>query len=250
MTAPGGKLLELDGVGFTYHTRAGFFSHHHYEALSDISFAVNRGETLGVIGRNGCGKSTLMKILSGIFQPDKGVIHRHCDRIALLSLAVGFDLELSGTHNLILACMLLGSSRAEALARHDDIVEFAELGDFIDEPLKTYSAGMKARLGFSVGMKMVADLLLIDEVLGVGDAGFRDKATEAIKSRINSEQSVIFVSHSMKSIEELCNRVIWLEGGTVREMGQPQVVIEHYTAEMKRVHGVGNIANTRYRVTA
>lgn len=243
------QIIALEGVGFAYRIRAGLFGHRTYRALSDISFAVDRGETLGVIGRNGCGKSTLLRVLSGIFQPDRGVIHRNCERISLLSLALGFDGELSGSHNLVLACMFLGSSRKEAERHYDEIVEFAELQDFMDQPLKTYSSGMRARLGFSVGLKMHADLLLIDEVLGVGDASFRRKATEALHERINSEQSVVFVSHSMDSVSNLCSRVIWLEGGQVREQGEPQRVIEHYLEEMEKVRGVGNTANVRGRLT-
>ncbi len=250
MTEPGRTLLELQNVGFTYRTRAGIFGHHYCEALTEISFSLRAGETLGIIGRNGCGKSTLLKILSGIYQPDHGVILRHCDRVALLSLAIGFDPELSGSNNLILACMLLGSDREEAFAHHDEIVEFAELEDFIQEPLKTYSAGMKARLGFSVGLKMNADLLLIDEVLGVGDAAFNDKATEAMKHRINSAQSVIFVSHTMPSVRKLCTRVLWREGGRIREAGEPGAVIKSYMTELKSVHGVGNIAVRRSRLRA
>jgi len=250
MNASGRTLLELRNVGFTYRTRAGIFGHHYCEALTDINFSLQAGETLGIIGRNGCGKSTLLKILSGIYLPDRGGVLRYCDRVALLSLAIGFDPELSGSDNLVLACMLLGSSREEAFAHHDDIVRFAELEDFIEEPLKTYSAGMKARLGFSVGMKMNADLLLIDEVLGVGDAAFNQKAAEAMKNRINSEQSVILVSHSIPSVRKLCNRVLWLEGGRIRESGEPDAVIKSYMAELRAVHGVGNIAARKSRLRA
>lgn len=250
MTANDQPLVSLQGVGFTYKTRAGLLGHRKYEALSDINFDVNRGETLGVIGRNGCGKSTLLRILSGIYRPDKGRIARQCERISLLSLQIGFDPELSGTHNLILACMFLGASRAEAMHSHDEIVEFAELEDFINEPLKTYSTGMRARLGFSVGMTMHADLLLIDEVLGVGDGAFRQKATDAMKNRINSDQSVIFVSHGMHTVKELCHRVLWLEGGRIREQGEPDSVIAHYLEEMQRVRGVGNTEQRESELTA
>jgi len=243
-------LVALEGVGFTYRTRAGLLGHRKYEALSDITFKVEKGETLGVIGRNGCGKSTLLRILSGIYEPDKGRIRRNCKRISLLSLSIGFDPELSGTHNLILACMFLGASKAEAVRHHDEIVDFAELQEFIEQPLKTYSSGMKARLGFSVGMTMHADLLLIDEVLGVGDAAFRQKATDAMMNRINSDQSVIFVSHAMHTVAELCNRVVWLEGGRIKEQGEPNSVIKAYHAETQRIRGVGNTAQRKSQFTA
>ena len=239
MSGPDGKLLELDGVGFTYSTGIGFYGGKRVEALRDISFSVYSGETLGLIGRNGCGKSTLLRVITGIFRPDRGRLTRYCDRISLLALNVGFDPNLSGSDNLIISCMFLGASRREALAMHDEIVEFAELGEFIHQPLKTYSSGMRARLGFSVGLKMEADLMLVDEVLGVGDASFRVKASQAMKARINSEQAVVLVTHSSNNILELCDRVIWLENGEVRQAGDPEPVMDAYLEHIEAVKGVG-----------
>lgn len=239
MTARADRVLELDRVGFAYSTGIGFYGGRRVEALRDISLAVHAGETLGLVGRNGCGKSTLLRLMAGIFRPDRGRIVRHCDRISLLALNVGFDPNLTGSDNLVISCMFLGASRREARAMHDEIVEFAELEDFIGQPLKTYSSGMVARLGFSVGLKMKADLLLIDEVLGVGDAAFRQKATRAMKEKINSEQSVVLVSHSEASILELSDRVIWLEDGEVREVGRPEPVVKAYLAHLESVKGVG-----------
>jgi lipopolysaccharide transport system ATP-binding protein len=239
MTATTDKVLELDQVGFAYSTGIGFYGGKRVEALRDISLDVRAGETLGLVGRNGCGKSTLLRLMAGIFRPDRGEIIRHCDRISLLALNVGFDPNLTGSDNLVISCMFLGASRKEALEMHDEIVDFAELEDFISQPLKTYSSGMVARLGFSVGLKMQADLLLIDEVLGVGDASFRQKATLAMKDKINSEQSVVLVSHSEASILELSNRVVWLEDGKVREIGSPKPVVEAYLAHLQTVKGVG-----------
>lgn len=235
----GTPLIELDGVGFTYSTGIGFYSRKKVEALRDVSFTVRSGETIGLIGRNGCGKSTLFRVLAGIFRPDRGTLVRHCDRVSLLALNVGFDPNLSGADNLIISCMFLGASRREARAMFDEIVEFSELGEFIDEPLKTYSSGMVARLGFSVGLKMKADLLLIDEVLGVGDAAFREKATNAMKQRINSDQAVMLASHSDGTILELCERVIWLENGAVRQQGDPAAVLQAYRQHIRSVKGVG-----------
>lgn len=239
MMHPDGKLLELEHVGFTYSTGIGFYGGKRIEALRDISFSVREGETLGLVGRNGCGKSTLLRVITGIFRPDRGQVIRHCDRISLLALNVGFDPNLSGSDNLVISCMFLGASRREALSLADEIVEFAELEDYIDQPLKTYSSGMKARLGFSVGLKMNADLLLIDEVLGVGDASFRAKARDAMKERINSEQAVIFVSHSHQTVLELCQRVIWLENGEIRDHGDPERVVAAYLEHLESVKGVG-----------
>lgn len=232
-------LIELDGVGFTYSTGIGFYSRKKVEALRDVSFTVRTGETIGLIGRNGCGKSTLFRVLAGIFRPDRGTLVRHCERVSLLALNVGFDPNLSGSDNLVISCMFLGATRHEARFMHDEIVEFAELEEFIDEPLKTYSSGMVARLGFSIGLKMQADLLLIDEVLGVGDAAFRKKATQAMKRRINSDQTVMLASHSEATILELCERVIWLEDGEVRQQGDPARVIEAYQEQIRAVKGVG-----------
>ncbi len=236
---PDGKLLELEHVGFTYSTGIGFYGGKRIEALRDISFSVFEGETLGLIGRNGCGKSTLLRLIAGVFRPDRGSIKSYCDRISLLALNVGFDPNLSGSDNLIISCMFLGASRREAMRLHDDIVEFAELEDYADQPLKTYSSGMRSRLGFSVGLKMKADVLLIDEVLGVGDASFKAKAKEAMKERINSEQSVIYVSHDHGSVLELCQRAIWLENGEILEQGDPQFVVDAYLAHVATLKGVG-----------
>ncbi len=236
-------MLELNHVGFTYSTGIGFYGGKKIEALRDITFRVHEGETLGLIGRNGCGKSTLLRLITGIFKPDRGQLHLHCDRVALLALNVGFDQQLSGSDNLVISCMFLGASRKEAFAMHDEIVEFAELEDYIDQPLKTYSTGMRARLGFSIGLKMQADLLLIDEILGVGDRSFRIKAQQAMRERINSDQSVIYVSHNDASVASLCQRVIWLEDGEIMEEGEPDRVIDSYLSYISSHRGVGRPAH-------
>lgn len=234
------NMLELRNVGFTYSTRTGFGRHRLTRALDDVSFDLHNGETLGVIGRNGCGKSTLMKLLAGIYRPENGVIRRHCRNVSMLSLSVGFDPNLPGSSNLLLACMFLGYSRRQALEKYDEIVEFSELGDFIDQPVRTYSAGMKARLGFSVGITMQADVLLIDEVLGVGDESFKRKATRVMLQRIEGDQAVVLVSHSMGTVRQLCDRLIWLEDGRVHRQGEPEAIADEYLAWMESASGVGN----------
>lgn len=236
-------LLELKNVGFTYSTGIGFYGGKKIEALRDISLRVHEGETVGLIGRNGCGKSTLLRLIMGIFKPGSGTVTRYCDRISLLALHVGFDQQLSGSDNLIISCMFLGASRREAIAMHDEIVEFAELQDYIDQPLKAYSTGMRARLGFSVGLKMKADVLLVDEVLGVGDKGFRVKAQQAMRELISSEQAVVYVSHQESSVANLCQRVIWLENGAIMDEGEPKKVMKAYHAFIKKNRGVGRPAN-------
>lgn len=234
--------MSLENIGLCYKTRAGLFKHIYYDALTGVTFDVHEGETLGIIGRNGCGKSTLLKILSGIYKPDSGTIKRNCEKICLLALATGFDGELSGRQNAILSSMLLGATKREALEKIDEIVAFSELERFIDKPIKTYSSGMRARLGFAIGLKMKADLLLIDEVMGVGDKAFRERATNALLNKIHSNQSVVFVSHSASKIKQICDRALWLEDGVVKKLGKPKDVLRAYDNALKNVKGVGNIA--------
>ena len=209
-------------------------------AVKGVSFTIAPGESVGLVGESGCGKSTLLRIMTGIFKADTGRVIRRCNRISLLSLGLAFDRQLTGSDNLVLSCMLLGASRKEALAMHDQVVAYSELEDFIDQPVKTYSSGMRARLGFAVGMQMRADLILIDEVLGVGDASFRKKATETMRRRIKSDQSVLFVSHNLPTVRNLCTRVIWLEQGEVRMQGNTDEVVDAYERHMQHTRGVGS----------
>lgn len=221
-------VLSVANLTLDYRTRAAFFRHRHRRALEDVSFEVLRGETLGVVGGNGSGKSTLLRVLAGIYRPNQGTIRRACDRIMLLSLALGFDPELSGRDNALLSGVLLGGSRRAVTAKLDEILAFAELEARADDPLKTYSSGMRARLGFSVALTMQADLLLIDEVLGVGDLEFQQKAKKAMLERINSEQTVVFVSHSLAMVEQLCPRVLWLDQGRLVLHGERGKVLPAY----------------------
>lgn len=225
------NLLIIDNVTLSYRTRLAFFRQKRFTALDSISFNVSKGETLGVIGKNGCGKSTLLKLLAGIYKPDKGSITQFCERISLLTLGVGFDAELSGRDNAIISAMLLGATKKQAMKLLEGIIEFSELGDFIYQPMKTYSTGMKARLGFSVAVTLKVDLLLVDEVLGVGDASFRQKAEKYLLKKINSQQSVIFVSHNESQVRRLCKRVVWLEKGRVKMDGATNEVFEQYNSK-------------------
>lgn len=221
-------VMELQNVGVRYKTRRSFFRHDYFTALDDVTFTIRKGETLGVIGANGCGKSTLLKVLADIYSVDEGTVTWHCRQVSLLSLALGFDVELSGRDNAIISGMLLGSRKRDVLAKLGEIIEFSELQNYIDKPIKTYSNGMRARLGFSVALKMHSELLLIDEVLGVGDGKFRQKATNAMINKISSEQSVVLVSHSMGQVKRLCDRVLWLEKGKVKMIGAPDEVVHEY----------------------
>lgn len=221
-------LISLKNVAVHYRKRRSFFRHDYYEALKDISFDLIKGETLGIIGRNGAGKSTLLRILAGVIKPDFGTVIHNTNKVSLLSLQLGFDPELSGRDNAIFGGMLLGFSRKAVEQNLDNVLEFSELNGFFDEPVKTYSTGMRARLGFSVAHFMTPDVLLIDEVLGVGDAKFRQKAEKTMVEKLRSDQTVVLVSHAAQQIEKLCRRALWIEDGRVRKIGRPEEVIDSY----------------------
>lgn len=193
-----------------------------------LSFEVNEGDTLGIIGKNGAGKSTLLRLIAGILDPDSGKIDRHNHSVSLLSLNLGLDPQLSGRDNAILSAVLLGLSRQEAENKLPSIMAFSELGKAIDDPVKTYSSGMKTRLGFSVALHLKPDILLIDEVLEVGDARFRQKSSQALADKINSNQTVILVSHQLAQIERLCTKVLWIENGMLRELGPVKGILGEY----------------------
>ena len=197
-------------------------------ALRDVTFDVYAGETIGVIGRNGAGKTTLLKAIAGIIEPDQGCIGRREINLSMLSLQVGFLPQLSGRENAILSGMLLGLDRTAAERKVADIEAFADLGSQFNEPLATYSSGMRARLGFSCALYSAAEVLLIDEVLGVGDQDFRAKSNAAIKDLIRSNRTVILASHNLVTIRELCDRVIWIENGRTRAAGTTAQVLEQY----------------------
>jgi len=222
-------VMELNNVWLRYKSHRSFFRHDCFTALEDVSFTVRKGETLGIVGTNGCGKSTLLRVLANIYGVDGGTVTWHCRQVSLLALSLGFDVELSGRDNAILSGMLLGGRKKEVLEKLDEIIEFSELEEFIDKPIKTYSSGMRARLGFSVAVKMQSELLLIDEVMGVGDGKFRHKAETAMNNKISSQQTVVLVSHSIPQVKALCNRVLWLDAGKVRMIGDPEETLHQYS---------------------
>jgi len=221
-------IMELRNVSVRYKTHRAFFRHDYFTALDDIHLDIEKGETLGVIGPNGCGKSTLLRVLANIYGIDTGTIAWNCEHVALLSLALGFDAELSGRDNAIISGMMLGRRKQHLLKMLDEIIEFSELEEFIDKPIKTYSSGMRARLGFSVAVETQTKKLLIDEVLGVGDRNFKRKAESAMVNKINSDQTVVLVSHSLEQIERLCQRVLLLKAGKIKMIGDPQDVLSEY----------------------
>ena len=205
--------------------------------LKDLSFDIRYGETLGIIGRNGTGKSTLMRLIAGIISPDSGTITREGLDVLLLSLQVGFLAHLSGRENAVISGILLGMDRDEVKRKLDDIIDFADLGEYIDHPVRHYSSGMRARLGFAVAIQADPEVLLVDEVLGVGDAQFRLKSRQAMLERIESNRTVIIVSHQEETIKENCDRVIWIDDGVVRASGSPENVVAEYKAHISGLVG-------------
>jgi lipopolysaccharide transport system ATP-binding protein len=208
--------------------------HHEYSALSDISFEVGSGETLGIIGENGAGKSTLLKILSGILLPDSGKREVSGKVTGLLELGTGFNPEFSGIDNIFMNGTFLGMSRSEIDEKKDIIIEFAELGEFIHEPIKTYSSGMMMRLGFAIAIHADPECFLVDEALSVGDAYFQQKCMRKIQEFKEQGGSILFVSHDMNAVKVLCDRAIMLEQGRIVSTGTPKEVVDYYDSMILR----------------
>lgn len=205
-----------------------------FQAVKDVSFSVEKGNILGIIGKNGSGKSTLLKALAGIFSPDSGTIDLKDNTVSLLSIGVGFQKELSGRENILLSGMLLGFSEQEIKEKTPGIIEFAELGQFIDMPVKTYSSGMHSKLAFSITAILETDIMLIDEVLSVGDEKFKKKSYNKMKSLIShQDRTVVIVSHSISTLNDLCNQVMWMHDGEIRMIGEPKKVLDEYKEFMK-----------------
>ena len=205
-----------------------------FEAIKVISFEVPKGEIHGIIGKNGSGKSTLLRTLAGIFSADEGIVDMHGYNVSLLSIGVGFQKELSGRENIYLSGMLLGFKEEEIKKKADEIIEFSELGDFIDMPVNTYSSGMHSKLAFSITAILETDIMLVDEVLSVGDEKFKKKSYAKMQSLIsNKDRTVVIVSHSLGSLEKLCTSVLWLHEGEIKMIGKPKDVIAKYREYMK-----------------
>src|SRR5581483_3520255 len=203
-------------------------SYHDFLALKHVSFTVDRGEMVGIIGRNGSGKSTVLKIIAGVYAPTSGRVSVQGSIAPLIELGAGFHHELTGRENILLNGLLLGLSKKEVLEREPRMIEFAELGDFIDAPVKQYSSGMYMRLAFSVATEVDPDILLIDEILAVGDTKFQQKCMERIRQFRAAGKTMVFVSHDMNSIRELCDRVLLVHQGELLDDGPPTNVISRY----------------------
>jgi lipopolysaccharide transport system ATP-binding protein len=205
-----------------------FKSRDYFWALRDINFQVVRGEMLGVIGRNGAGKSTLLRLLGRVGQPDEGKVTVHGRVGALLDLGAGFHPELTGRDNVFVNAVVAGLLECEVRQRFEAIVEFAEIGAFIDNPIRTYSSGMRMRLAFSIAVHTHPDILLVDEYLSVGDKAFQTKCLDLIAQMKTNGSAVVLISHNTNQIEELCDRAIWLNRGRIESEGEPSAIVEQY----------------------
>ena len=214
-----GKLLS--GSGLEIH------------ALDGVDLKVLKGESLGIIGRNGAGKSTLLKVLAGTLKPDAGTVQVHGQISTLLALGSGFNADLTGHRNIWLGCLAAGLTRGETAELIEPILEFSDLGDAIDRPLRTYSSGMMARLAFAIGTSLRPDILIIDEVLAVGDESFREKSRTVMADLVARAGNLIIASHQLKVFHELCRQVVWIERGRVVEIGEPGEVIKAYRTAVK-----------------
>lgn len=228
-------ILIANQISLTYKSSTkGFFSGFKHQALRDISFELRKGETIGILGKNGGGKSTLLRILAGIINPTSGSVI--CDpqiTRALLTLGLGFMSNISGRENAMYSAMLQGCNRKMAKAILKDIEDFSELGEFFDQPVDTYSSGMRARLGFATAMYTNVDILFIDETLSVGDVHFRQKAEAAMLNKLKGEQTCVFVSHNSDQINKVCSQAIWIDEGVIREQGETATVAHHYNLFMQ-----------------
>lgn len=205
-----------------------------YTAINDLSFEVEKGDILGLIGRNGSGKSTLLKAIGGMMSPDAGSIDLRGQSVALLAIGVGFKPQMTGRENIYIAGLLLGFSQKIIKKKEQEIIDFAELGEFIDMPVRTYSSGMYSRLGFAITATLETDIVLIDEVLSVGDERFQKKSYEKMQQLIsNKDKTVIICSHSRKTLADLCNKALWIDNGEMVRFGDVEKILEEYQNYMQ-----------------
>lgn len=236
VTAVTKKFRVYQDKGHTLKEKTLFQKRRSYEArtvLNGLSFCVEKGEAVGLVGHNGCGKSTTLKLLTKIMYPDSGNIEMHGRVSSLLELGAGFHPDMSGRENIYINASIFGLTKKEIEEREKAIISFSELEEFIDNPVRTYSSGMYMRLAFAVAINVKADILLIDEILAVGDANFQEKCFQRLKSLKEEGITIVIVSHSLSQIEQICDRSIWMDGGAVRESGEPKAVHRHYLSYMQ-----------------
>ena len=213
----------------------GKLKYNEFEALKHVSFDVKRGEVMGLIGHNGAGKSTLLKVISGILKPTEGSVIVRGNVAPMLELGSGFDFDMTGRENIFLNGAILGYSEEFLKSKYEDIVAFSEIGPFIDMPLRNYSSGMVARLAFSVATVVVPEVLIVDEVLAVGDAEFQEKSRKRMMELMSGGTTVLFVSHDIDQIREMCSHIVWLENGMVREVGVPDEICRRYKENDRKI---------------
>ena len=223
------KILSLKE--FVTRKLSGKLAYQDFTALEHISFSVRRGETFGLIGRNGAGKSTMLKVISGILKPTEGSIVCNGNIVPMLELGSGFDMDLNGRENIFLNGAILGYSEEFLQEKYEEIVEFSELEQFIETPIRNYSSGMLARLAFSVASVVKPEVLIVDEILAVGDAAFQEKSKERMLQLMGGGTTVLFVSHHIDQIREMCSRVVWLEHGRLKMIGEADELCNVYQAE-------------------
>ena len=217
------KSLRKDGI-----KRAKVF-----RAVNDVSFEVNKGEVVGIVGRNGSGKTTMLRSIAGIFQPDEGKIDTHGNRVSLMAIGIGFNGNNTGRENILKSGMLLGCTLDYVTEHMDEIIEFSELGEFIDRPVRTYSSGMYSKLSFSVTAILDTDIMLVDEVLSVGDEHFRQKSFAKMEELIKSDRTVLIVSHATNTLQKFCDRVLWINDGQFMKIGPAEEVLAEYEASQQ-----------------
>ncbi|NCE65628.1 ABC transporter ATP-binding protein [Pseudoflavonifractor sp. 524-17] len=220
------KILSLKE--FVTRKLSGKLEYREFTALDHVSFQVRRGETLGLVGRNGAGKSTMLKVISGILKPTEGSVVTHGNVVPMLELGSGFDMDLTGRENIFLNGAILGYSEEFLKEKYGEIVDFSELGRFIETPIRNYSSGMLARLAFSVASVVNPEILIVDEILSVGDARFQEKSRKRMMELMGGGTTVLFVSHSIAQIRKMCRKVVWLEHGTVKMIGSAGDVCKAY----------------------